>query len=63
MTELDAERTAAARRRASTRCPRTSVAQLRRLTLPQTFQSDVRNTEIVCATLGNDAGLIGAAML
>ena len=36
---------------------------LRRLTLPQTFQSDVRNTEIVCATLGNDAGLIGAAML
>ncbi len=36
---------------------------LRRLTLPQTFQSDARNTEIVCATLGNDAGLIGAAML
>lgn len=36
---------------------------LRRLTLPQTFRSDARNTEIVCASLGNDAGLIGAAML
>ena len=36
---------------------------LRRLTFPQTFRSDVRNTEIVCASLGNDAGLIGAAML
>ena len=36
---------------------------LRRLTLPQTCRSDARNTEIVCASLGNDAGLIGAAML
>lgn len=36
---------------------------LRRLTTPQTFRSDKRNTEIVCASLGNDAGLIGAAML
>ena len=36
---------------------------LRRLTLPQAFRSDARNTEIVCASLGNDAGLIGAAML
>lgn len=36
---------------------------LRRLTFPQTFRSDARNTEIVCASLGNDAGLIGAAML
>ena len=36
---------------------------LRRLTEPQTFRSDARNTEIVCASLGNDAGLIGAAML
>ena len=39
------------------------LAPLRRLTLPQTFRSDGRNTEIVCASLGNDAGLIGAAML
>ena len=36
---------------------------LRRLTTPQTFRSDECNTEIVCASLGNDAGLIGAAML
>lgn len=36
---------------------------LRRLALPQTFRSEERNTEIVCASLGNDAGLIGAAML
>lgn len=36
---------------------------LRRLTIPQTFRSDKCNTEIVCASLGNDAGLIGAAML
>ena len=27
---------------------------------PEDFK---RNTEIVCASLGNDAGLIGAAML
>lgn len=39
------------------------LAPLRQLTLPQTFRSDGRNTEIVCASLGNDAGLIGAAML
>lgn len=39
------------------------LAPLRRLTLSQTFRSDGRNTEIVCASLGNDAGLIGAAML
>ncbi len=36
---------------------------LRRLTFPQTFRSETRNTEIVIASLGNDAGLIGAAML
>lgn len=36
---------------------------LRRLTFPQTFRGEDRNTEIVCASLGNDAGLVGAAML
>ena len=36
---------------------------VRRLTTPQTFRSEKCNTEIVCASLGNDAGLIGAAML
>ena len=39
------------------------LAPLRRLTVPQTFRSAENNTEIVCASLGNDAGLIGAAML
>ena len=36
---------------------------LRMLTFPQTFRGEDRNTEIVCASLGNDAGLVGAAML
>ena len=36
---------------------------LRRLTLPQTFHGEDKDTEIVIASLGNDAGLIGAAML
>lgn len=36
---------------------------LRRLTKPQIFKGLDRNTEIVAAELGNDAGLIGAAML
>ena len=37
---------------------------LRRLTLLQAFRSDARNMEIVAVRpLGNDAGLIGAAML
>lgn len=36
---------------------------LRRLTKSQTFQGTERNTEIVAAELGNDAGLVGAAML
>ena len=36
---------------------------LRMLTFPQTFHGEDRNTEIVCASLGNDAGLVGAAML
>lgn len=36
---------------------------LRRLTIPETFRCETKNTEIVTATLGNDAGLIGAAML
>lgn len=36
---------------------------LRMLTFPQTFRGKDRNTEIVCASLGNDAGLVGAAML
>ena len=36
---------------------------LRQLTFPQTFRGEDRNTEIVCASLGNDAGLVGAAML
>nr|WP_297175509.1 ROK family protein [uncultured Agathobaculum sp.] len=36
---------------------------LRRLTHPQTFRGDDKNTVITCALLGNDAGLIGAAML
>ncbi len=35
----------------------------RMLTFPQTFRGEDRNTEIVCASLGNDAGLVGAAML
>ena len=39
------------------------LAPLRRLTEPETFRADGRNTEIVIASLGNDAGLIGAAML
>ena len=41
MTELDAERTAAVRRQAATRSRRTSVAQLRRLTLPAMIVADV----------------------
>ena len=41
MTELDAERTAAARRRAATRSQRMPVAQLRRLTLPAMILADV----------------------
>ncbi|MGI6181882.1 MAG: ROK family protein [Agathobaculum sp.] len=36
---------------------------LRRLTDAQTFRSDRKNTEIRLAALGNDAGLIGAAVL
>ncbi|MFQ9975234.1 MAG: hypothetical protein ACLRVN_02565 [Butyricicoccus sp.] len=36
---------------------------LRMLTFPQTFRGEDQNTEIVCASLGNDAGLVGAAML
>lgn len=36
---------------------------LRMLTFPQTFRDEDRNTEIVCASLGNNAGLVGAAML
>ncbi|MDO4270014.1 MAG: ROK family protein [Eubacteriales bacterium] len=36
---------------------------LRRLTAPETFRGASRNTQIVAASLGNDAGLIGAAML
>lgn len=36
---------------------------LRCLTKSQTFQGTERNTEIVAAELGNDAGLVGAAML
>lgn len=36
---------------------------LRARTAPQTFRCETTNTEIVAATLGNDAGLIGAAML
>ncbi|MDO5141456.1 MAG: ROK family protein [Eubacteriales bacterium] len=36
---------------------------LRRLTLSQTFRADANDTELVCASLGNDAGMIGAAML
>ena len=36
---------------------------LRMLTFPQPFRGEDRNTEIVCASLGNDAGLVGAAML
>lgn len=39
------------------------LAPLRRLTVPDTFRCEDRNTEIVAASLGNDAGLIGAAML
>lgn len=39
------------------------LAPLRRLTEPETFRAEGRNTRIVCASLGNDAGLIGAAML
>lgn len=36
---------------------------LRHLTLPQTFHGEDKDAEIVIASLGNDAGLIGAAML
>ena len=39
------------------------IAPLRRLVEPETFRAAGRNTEIVIASLGNDAGLIGAAML
>lgn len=39
------------------------LAPLRRLTEPDTFRCEEKNTEIVVASLGNDAGLIGAAML
>lgn len=39
------------------------LAPLRARALPQTFRCETKNTEIVAATLGNDAGLIGAAML
>lgn len=39
------------------------LGPLRRLTFPETFRSGTKNTQIVLATLGNDAGLIGAAML
>ncbi|WP_262425284.1 hypothetical protein [Brachybacterium sp. Z12] len=41
MAELDAERTAAARRRAATRTQRTSEARLRLLTLPAMILADV----------------------
>jgi len=36
---------------------------LRRLVEKDTFRFEGKNTELVCASLGNDAGLIGAAML
>ena len=39
------------------------IAPLRRLVEPEIFRAEKRNTEIVIASLGNDAGLIGAAML
>lgn len=39
------------------------LAPLRKLVTPETYRTQDKNTEIVCASLGNDAGLIGAAML
>ncbi|MDY3618821.1 ROK family protein [Agathobaculum sp.] len=39
------------------------IEPLRRLTFPETFRCETKNTRIVLAALGNDAGLIGAAML
>lgn len=39
------------------------IAPLRRAVASQTYRAESRNTEILAASLGNDAGLIGAAML
>ncbi len=36
---------------------------LRKMVEKETFRFEGKNTDIVCASLGNDAGLIGAAML
>lgn len=36
---------------------------LRELTYPETFRCETKNTELVLASLGNDAGVIGAAVL
>lgn len=40
------------------------LAPLRKQVLPMTYSRDsIKNTRIICAELGNDAGIIGAALL